>query len=658
MGVEGVEMTRQQQLIDPDIVPGSGTSGPTASAANLGPRRSSFGEKQAPDRSALAIEGHVGGTFEDFITGWVWDPARPYEAIEIEIYSGATKLCHARADLFDLDLARGKFGNGMHRFEAKLDRLPPGNPPFLLRVVVAGTEIELGPSVTLPTLQAAERLLSGSEYLGRVTGIENGMICGWVVNRRNPHENPVLTLCDGDRVALTQPARERISTAVEAGVMATAYRFEIPLPASLLDGGLHHLSVRASQQGRDLEGSPILFGPSDVASVSRSLVAAFERLQRLDRRIEALQAPSDLALFEKQLTARILDRIDMLLNIHRDSIEREMAVIRRQLTHVLRHTPDMEPDVIVPLPRRAWIEDEIVPASAGFGVAERALPLLTFDLSERTAAVTPLGGLKWPDSDGRGLDIAGNGTIELDETVAAPASLILAGKGARDPFAFCGMMAALDGHPLSGRVDAFEDGNWSFTATTIGGAVTDLPPRGFTVEFLPESGAPPDLLTLENIAVFGHARVPPRGGAEPSKASIVYLGTEQLSSGWYAVEASRRGGICWMGARSETMFHLRPARSYRFLLPEVRPLTPDIMQKMRITIGGVPAVFQIAPLRSDTSAFAVSGECTGTIEAEDGIAFEISFPREFVLSPKQLGLNNDERSLTIAVRVIALSATD
>jgi len=677
-------MARQRQFTNKgdtsDSRPGEEASGLDASNefASLRPNPGYEGGGDAPDpakelesgrlngaeavdraRGARACEGKVIGVEGAAIAGWAWDPARPYDPIEVEVFAGSVQVGRGSADKFDLDLAKAKLGNGMHRFEIFLDRLPAGAAPFVLRVVISGTDIELYPSITLPTLDDAEHLFSGSEYLGRVTGVVNGMLCGWVLNGRNPHERPVLTLHDGSQTLLTQAAGESVTAATDPGVTTGAYRFELALPVSLLDGGQHLLSVSVGESRRNLAGSPVLFGPSDVASVGRSLASVFDELQRLDRRVESLQPVADFTFFERQMTARVLDRVDMLLNIHRDSIEREMAVMRRQLTHIIAHVPEMESDVILPLPAAVSIEDEPIAVDSTFNAQERSPPLLTYDLSTRTAGVTLSGGLKWSGSGmASGVSIVGSGRIELDGSVSAPASLILSGEGAKDPFEFCGIVTAFDGHSVSGRVDIFDTEAWTFIGTTIGSAARELAGRGLTIQYLSEFERPGGSLALKRIAVFAPGRVPARINSLVPNACVVNLGAEHTGSGWHPVEAGRRGGICWMGGRSEVSFHLRRSRSYRLSIPEVRALTSDIMPKLQISLAGVPVEIEVSPLQEDQTAFAVKGECSLPDDAGENLVLRLSFPREYVRSPRDLGLNEDRRPLTIAVRAVALSVAD
>src|SRR5580693_10176588 len=92
-----------------------------------------------------AYEGATTGVQDGAITGWVWDASHPYKPLEIELYVGDVLVGQGTANLFDVGLAKANRGNGMHGFEVRLDRLPAKSPPFVIRVVVAGTEMELLP---------------------------------------------------------------------------------------------------------------------------------------------------------------------------------------------------------------------------------------------------------------------------------------------------------------------------------------------------------------------------------------------------------------------------------------------------------------------------------------------------------------------------------
>ena len=349
-----------------------------------------------PDSAAGDWDGYEGLVFgieRDRIVGWAWDAARPYEPVDVELFIGDLRVGRGSADRFDIELAKAKRGNGMHRFEVSLERLPAGSPPYVVRTVIADTEVELLPAVTLATIEDAETLQSGNEYMGKVTGIVDGLLCGWVLNWQNPHEEPILTLRDGDINILTRPTRGRMNAVINTGVTVNAYRFELPLPGNILDGRQHHLSVLAGPSGRELAGSPITFGPADVASIGQSLAAVFERQQQLDQKVALLEPGYDHAVLEKRITGNVLDRVDMLLNIHRDALERELAVLRRQVTELLQLSSESKSDVILPSNRGPAIDDEALQPAKSFTVMARSSPLISYDLESGPESATPSAGL-------------------------------------------------------------------------------------------------------------------------------------------------------------------------------------------------------------------------------------------------------------------------
>ncbi|HEY5049173.1 MAG TPA: hypothetical protein VII49_14245 [Rhizomicrobium sp.] len=613
----------------------------------------------APVGTANLPEGRIVGVEHDKIVGWAWDAARPYEPVYVELFIGSLLVGHGCADRFNIDLAKANRGNGMHRFELSLDRLPASPPPFTIRAVIADTDEELLPAIVLTTLEDAERLLSDNAYMGKLTGIVDGMLCGWVLNWHNPHEEPVLTLRDGDNRVLSRTVSGYTSAVIESGVTANAYRFELPLPGNILDGRQHALSVLVGAAGEELAGSPIMFGPSDVSTIGRSVATVFDQLQQLDRKLDSLQPGYDLSLLERTMTHRILDRVDMLLNIHRDGLERELAVLRRQVGELIAQFPQSEPDVIRPVAKVPAVADEPAPAAETFTLVSRSSPLVSYDLGAKPQSAKPFGGFKWSESvDRPGVSIADSGGIALDGVPSGPASLILDGTGAGDSLEFCGMVTAFQGRLLVGRVETDESGNWTLTGTTIEGAADAASAAGLAITYLPELSQPSGRLGLNAISVFRHGRAPEGTILSPPQSVVVYLGGEAPSSGWHAIEPGPRGGFCWMGAQADLAFRLRQTGVYRLTLPEVRPLVRDTMSKLQIALCGVPLKVQVSSTKKNPAVFSVQAE--GRIpHQESGIlAVRLSFPEGCIKSPTELGVNDDQRPLAFATRTIALTALE
>lgn len=619
----------------------------------------SFDEGHNPDarleKPIPNYEGAVFGVRDNAILGWVWDSNRPYEPVGVELYVGDILVGKGNADRFDIELAKANRGNGAHAFELRLDRIPTASPPFAIRAVVAGSEAELHPSITINRLDEVERLVSGSEYAGQVTGIENGVVSGWIYNRRNPHEQPAVTLRDGGLEVVTTSAVEQTSMNIDGGKTANVFRFQLPLPHTVTDGRLHAFSVCVGEAQRELTGSPILFGASDTTSVSRGLVSLFDKLDRLERRIEALQPAWDFPQFETQILKKMLNPVDMLLGVHRDSIEGELAVLRRQLTRLIERVPEMEGDLIAPIKDLPAIQDVIAPSPSAFNVINRALPAAKFDLSAQTSIARLTGGLSWSRSGKLGVLLGGVGAIELDGLSLKRASIAIRGTGGSDIAEFNGIVLGLNGRPMSGRFDIDATGNWSFVGTMIG---ADEPSTvtGLSINFLQEIAQPSGKLSIAEIAVFPPGRVPPHVDPSAPIATVINLGGDMIGAGWYPVEDSGRGGICWMGARSEVTLKLRLANRYRVTIPEIRPLTPDIMPKLRVFLDGEPVDLEMSPLPGDASSFKLKGLCRPSDTGNEQRTLKMIFPDEYARSPMELGQNADQRPLTMAVRCIAINA--
>jgi hypothetical protein len=608
--------------------------------------------------SEVTFEGQVSGIVDGAIVGWAWDSAQPYDPVDVELYSEGILLARGKADQFDIELAKANRGNGLHRFELRLDRLPGGTPPFLIRAVIAGTERELHPTITVTSLEQAENLLSGGEYVGRVTGIENGMLCGWVYNRRNPHELPTLTLRIGSNSALTLPAGDQVVMADDQGMTASVFRFKLPLPATLLDGQLHALSVSAGSSDRELTGSPVLFGPSDLASMSRNLVMTTDRLARIESRLDSLPVPGDIVIFENRIISRLLARFDTLLNIHRDGVERELALLRRQITVLMERGPQTDPDVIEAAEPISTVDTIKLLPEIAFTPVGRSTPLVTYDLDQATAAVKPSGGLAWPKrGKSPGVLIGGSGRMELDRTFDAKLSVVLSGKGGRNRAEFHGIVVSVNGSPMSGRFDVSANGEWTFIGSQIDAAI-DNTARGVSIEYLPDISEPSGELSLHAITLFGAGRAPERISRVAPDGVIVNVGGENMEHGWYSVESGPRGGYCWMGEEALIAVNVRQSGLYRVTIPEIRPLSPEIMSRMRISLAGEPLKVEVSARTADASTYHATAVGAPGRPTEPDLKLRISFPREAVKSPMQLGLNNDLRPLSIAIRAIAVDADE
>jgi hypothetical protein len=140
--------------------------------------------------------------------------------------------------------------------------------------------------------------------------------------------------------------------------------------------------------------------------------------------------------------------------------------------------------------------------------------------------------------------------------------------------------------------------------------------------------------------------------------SVINLGMEGAEGGWHDVEAGERGGICWMGEWGEVPLIISPAKSYVIRIPEIIPLVPEVVSQLQLHLDGEPVVTKIAKRDGDTPAFSLEGTCIPRTPRNGKFMLRISFPKESVKSPLELGLNQDRRPLTIAIRCVAVGVGD
>ena len=80
---------------------------------------------------------------ENEIAGWAWDRAQPNSHVRVEIRDGDTVIDTVGAVLFRRDLLDGGFGRGDYMFKYPLPPQLRDGKPHLIRVMVAGANVEL-----------------------------------------------------------------------------------------------------------------------------------------------------------------------------------------------------------------------------------------------------------------------------------------------------------------------------------------------------------------------------------------------------------------------------------------------------------------------------------------------------------------------------------
>lgn len=80
----------------------------------------------------------------DAIAGWAWNPQQPDTPIAVSIYADETLLVTVTANQLRQDLLDAQMGNGHYGFTSALPAWLKDGNPHQIRVIVAGSDFDLG----------------------------------------------------------------------------------------------------------------------------------------------------------------------------------------------------------------------------------------------------------------------------------------------------------------------------------------------------------------------------------------------------------------------------------------------------------------------------------------------------------------------------------
>jgi Phytanoyl-CoA dioxygenase (PhyH) len=117
--------------------------------------------------AGVEFEGCVDRVEDGWVLGWAWAPAKPNDAVDIQVLVDGVPAVRAAAALYRPDLERAGKGNGAHAFEIRLPEPLDLSLPHEVRVVhaVSGAELGGSPAAT----RAAARTTSDPEPVARST---------------------------------------------------------------------------------------------------------------------------------------------------------------------------------------------------------------------------------------------------------------------------------------------------------------------------------------------------------------------------------------------------------------------------------------------------------------------------------------------------------
>jgi hypothetical protein len=118
-------------------------------------------EVRLPNVNPARLNGRIDALDGSRLHGWIWDEARPDEAITVKLYCDGKLACEAKADQSRIDLRRNGIGDGKHAFSMELDEtLVAARGRLTVVGVSPATGVELELRLPAPDELAAEAAIA------------------------------------------------------------------------------------------------------------------------------------------------------------------------------------------------------------------------------------------------------------------------------------------------------------------------------------------------------------------------------------------------------------------------------------------------------------------------------------------------------------------
>jgi glycosyltransferase involved in cell wall biosynthesis len=201
-----------------------------------------------------ALRGSVDRATWASVEGWVWDPKRPKERIQVEILEGDTSLATTVANIVRPDLIPASIGDGRHGFNIVLrpGLLSHGPHTLRLRCADSGLPVPGSPVVVQPL--SADR---SAPPRWHVDQFSDHAVTGWIAPSSGAARHCTVALKEGGRLLVRAIASQFRPDLLSAGIGDGCYAFELRMPAALLDGQEHLLEVIEEETGLTLTDEPI-----------------------------------------------------------------------------------------------------------------------------------------------------------------------------------------------------------------------------------------------------------------------------------------------------------------------------------------------------------------------------------------------------------------
>ncbi|WP_201861467.1 glycosyltransferase [Microvirga soli] len=272
----------------------------------------------------MSIKGKIDRTLKNALHGWIWDANHPTEPLVAQVSIDGAVIGSVKANRSRKDLLRAGIGSGAHAFELPLPlQLCDGRThQVTLEAVAADGRAILVDARTV----LLEGQLPSQTIRGRLEGLRDGKIIGWVWDEQHPTSRvPVELHVNGVVVAKVAADRKR-SDLVKANIGDGRHAFQVALSSIPMDVSKPaevHIAVQTAE-GSALLGSILLpdgtlsLGTVSSSRGSRAQTDPTDKLARSDEKSSddtpaekktqpELAAPASQKIDWKVLASRFFD---------------------------------------------------------------------------------------------------------------------------------------------------------------------------------------------------------------------------------------------------------------------------------------------------------------------------------------------------------------
>lgn len=266
-------------------------------------------------------EGEVTRLTAQGLEGWVWNPSEPNAVLAVQVSAQGAPLGTFMAD-------RREGQRPGHGFRIQLNDKPSAlTLPGTIEVSVANSGFVIGSMSIASHVDMAS--LVANYRTGHIDAIQEGQLLGWAVDVKRPGEPLRVELLDNGRPVAHADCNIFRPDVRASGIGDGTCGFSIPLPASAIDGKMHAFTVRF-EGGGEVDGGPVLFGPSSLGGVLQQVAQLQTVVLAMQAQLQAIASPTGETY--RQIERALFQRHEALMDIFREGVDGEIAALRKLLT--------------------------------------------------------------------------------------------------------------------------------------------------------------------------------------------------------------------------------------------------------------------------------------------------------------------------------------